>query len=373
MNRLKMFAAVFCFLLAFQANGDNRGKTDDRGKTLESAWEALVREDPSIVDDESISADERSLLEDLTPAEAQAYLGVGGLNAAANIRSGDPRNLDLGGSNVATGMGALGSLTTGAHNTAMGYDALGTLTTGVFNTAIGRSSLRYSNGFRNTAIGQTAMRDHTSGGNNTAVGDNALRRSVTGSSNTAVGTQALRENLGQSNTGVGASALRNATTGFGNIALGRRAGHAIITGSSNIMIGNEGTAADVGVIRIGNEADHNSAFVAGVFGVTPSGPTETVIIDSDGELGTRPATTSTVVPCPGGPSPVTCSCPEGVVSGGGGICAPGHVLDASFPSAASSWEVSCVPGTPGPPPPPPPSFAAPGPPGVASAFAVCIP
>ncbi len=353
MNRLKMFAAVFCFLLPFQIHGD------DGGNVSESAWGALVREDPSIVDDESITPDERRMLQSVTAEEAVGLLG------------GGPHTV---GSNVMTGMSALSSLTTGQHNVAMGVDALSTLTTGVANTSVGRSSLRFTNGFRNTAIGQTAMRDHTSGGNNTAVGDNALRRSLTGTSNTAVGAQSLDDNMSHNNTGIGTQALSNSTTGFGNIALGYRAGAGITTGSNNILIGNAGTAMDIGVTRIGTDAIHRSTFVSGIHGTDPPGPTETVVINAAGRLGTRPAATSTVVPCPGGPSPVTCSCPVGVVVGGGGICAPGYVLNASFPSSGTAWDVGCVPVA-GPPPPPPPSFAAPlmGEAGVASAFAVCIP
>ncbi len=66
MNRSKKllaFAAALFFISIVQVQADDKG----------SAWEALVRADPSIVDDESITEDERMLLEDLTPEEAEVY------------------------------------------------------------------------------------------------------------------------------------------------------------------------------------------------------------------------------------------------------------------------------------------------------------
>ncbi|MEM7351314.1 MAG: hypothetical protein AAF657_10940 [Acidobacteriota bacterium] len=340
MSRSKLLAVLVLLILPVQAYGDPGDK--------ESAWDALVRDDPSIVHDKSITLEERTMLESMTIEEASDF--VAGVPSRATS-----------GSNVFDGTNALGSLTTGQHNVAIGVDAMATLTTGTSNTAVGRSSLRYTNGFRNTAIGQTAMRDHTSGGNNVAVGDNALRQSLTGTSNTAVGAQAMRANMSHNNTAIGGLALRSSTTGFNNIALGFRAGFALTTGSNNILIGHEGMAADVGVTRIGTDGIHRFAYISGIYDVTPSGSTETVIIDSDGQLGSR-ETTSTVVTCAGGASPVTCSCPSGVIVGGGGVCSAGtHVLDASFPSSATSWEVSCVETSPGGLTP------------VTSAYAVCIP
>ncbi len=276
-KRLLAFAAVLLFISIVQVQADDKG----------SAWDALVRDDPSIADDGSITEDERLLLEDLSPEEAEVYLAGGATRAAPAART-DPQNLDVGSSSVALGSGALANHTTGPHNVAVGYDALYTLMTGTSNTALGRSALRLTNGFRNTAVGQTAMRNHTSGGHNTAVGDNAQRNNLTGSSNTTVGAQAMLLNLGQNNTAVGAFALRSATTGFNNTVLGRRAGVAITTGSNNIMIGNEGTAGDSGIIRIGTSSLHTATYVAGVplsmsRGV---GGYQNVVINSSGRLST---------------------------------------------------------------------------------------
>jgi hypothetical protein len=55
--------------------------------------------------------------------------------------------------------------------------------------------------------------------------------------------------------------------------------------SNNLLIGNiGGTAGESGVIRIG-ENSQSKCFVAGIYGITPAGATQSVIIDSNGQLG----------------------------------------------------------------------------------------
>ena len=81
-------------------------------------------------------------------------------------------------------------------------------------------------------------------------------------------------------------ALSNNTTGNSNIAVGLNAGFGITTGSSNIVIGNTG-GAESNAIRIGNAADHNRAFIAGIRGVTTGiNNAIAVVVDSNGQLGT---------------------------------------------------------------------------------------
>ena len=63
-----------------------------------------------------------------------------------------------------------------------------------------------------------------------------------------------------------------------------QAGVFLSTGSYNIYIGNLGQATESNTIRIGNSTDHNTAYLAGVRGVSVTGP-EYVVIDANGKLG----------------------------------------------------------------------------------------
>src|SRR5206468_12189853 len=55
---------------------------------------------------------------------------------------------------------------------------------------------------------------------------------------------------------------------------------------NNSEIGNGGAAAaETSMIQIGN-ASHTRTFMAGILGVTPGGTGSTVLVDSDGQLGT---------------------------------------------------------------------------------------
>ena len=187
------------------------------------------------------------------------------------------------GTNTTTGSGALQNNTTGTENTANGYQALFSNTTGLNNTAMGKSALQanttgsnnsamgagalFNNiaGRDNTASGWLALFNNTGGSFNTASGMSALNSNTFGLNNTATGWLALSANItGSSNTAVGESALKLNTTGSNNIALGSEAGFNATTGDNNIYIGNRGVAAESNTIRIGDSADHSSAFIAGV-------------------------------------------------------------------------------------------------------------
>jgi hypothetical protein len=240
--------------------------------------------------------------------------------------------------NTAVGSGALGNNTTGSDNTANGWEALLSNTSGHQNTADGFLALESNtNGYQNTADGAYALSDNTSGsdntahgwvallnntsgsnntaggaftlfenttgGYNTANGVSALYYNKTGNSNTASGYNALYENTtggfntangvsalygnsaGTANTAAGAYALSGNTIGNNNIALGYAAGINLFTGNNNIAIGNAGVGGDNDAIRIGTEGTQNSAYIAGISGVTIASGAP-VYVNSLGQLGT---------------------------------------------------------------------------------------
>lgn len=128
---------------------------------------------------------------------------------------------------------------------------------------------------------------------NSALGLQALQALTTGAGNVAVGQAAgTLITTGNFNVALGLDALEFVSTGASNIAIGNGAGSAITTSSNNIDIGNAGVVADSGVIRIGTNATHTTAFMQGISGVTPavSSPLS-VVIDSAGQLGTSTAST----------------------------------------------------------------------------------
>ena len=228
---------------------------------------------------------------------------AGGLNALAGNTTGN--------NNTASGQSALQSNTSGVNNTASGQSALQSNTLGVDNTASGQSALQSNTtGANNTASGQSAMLNNTTGANNTASGQSALQSNTTGAYNTASGQSALLNNTtGSFNAASGQSALQGNTTGAFNTASGQSALQSNTTGNSNIAIGNQaalnvsgansnnihignqgaagdGTGANNGVIRIGTDGAQTSAYIAGIFGVSPTTPHLLVCVDGNGMLGT---------------------------------------------------------------------------------------
>lgn len=135
-----------------------------------------------------------------------------------------------------------------------------------------------------TKLGYGALAKATTASACVAIGEFALENCLTGDENVAVGCRALQDTTGENNTAMGTDVLISLVTGDGNIAIGRDAGKEYDGGeSNNILIGNDGVHEDDAVIRIGNS--QTSAFLKGVHGVTPTGATETVIIDANGEMG----------------------------------------------------------------------------------------
>jgi hypothetical protein len=207
--------------------------------------------------------------------------------------------------NSAFGFAALAN-NQGSYNTGIGAAALYVNSGGNFNTATGFAALYSNGGSDNTANGFDALNFNTFGGDNTADGFMALFRNDLGTDNTAVGSQTLFANTGSNNTGIGSGplfsngtgndntavgfeALISNTTGSRNIALGSGAGSALGTGGpgdDNIEIGNDGGGFDAGTIRIGDQAIQGACFIAGIFGVTATGPLSAVGINASGQLAT---------------------------------------------------------------------------------------
>lgn len=103
----------------------------------------------------------------------------------------------------------------------------------------------------------------------------------------AAGSGALAsDTTGARNLRVGYQSLSNDTTGDLNVAVGYTAGQNVTTGSNNVDIANTGVAGDARTIRIGTDGSQTRAFLGGVYGVTPAGVTQTVVMNSNGQLGT---------------------------------------------------------------------------------------
>jgi hypothetical protein len=208
--------------------------------------------------------------------------------------------------NTAVGENALVHNTTGGMNMALGQGALATNKTGSFNTAMGFQALSANTVNDNTAVGGGALATNSTGGENTATGASALNSNVDGDGNNAFGDAALfTNNHGDFNNAFGHVALFVATGDF-NTAFGDEAGVNVSSGTGNTLIGasaGEGTTVASNMIVIGrnvvgdNMSNHTfigqatgagkqtACFIGGIAGVTPSGGTQTVIINTNGQLG----------------------------------------------------------------------------------------
>lgn len=147
----------------------------------------------------------------------------------------------------------------------------------------------YNDGYGNLGVTPFVFQYLTTGGYNTALGENALEADTTGSGNTALGNGALQKlREGTGNTALGFAAMQQSFSGSNNLALGERAGTGLGTygGHNNVDIANEGASDESGTIRIGTPGTQTRAFLAGVSGVAPGGTTSTVVVNSEGQLGT---------------------------------------------------------------------------------------
>ena len=196
-----------------------------------------------------------------------------------------------GGQNMALGQGALASNTTGSNNVAMGFQALNANQVTSGNVGVGFQALRVNTGGTdNVAVGFQALVSNQSGTDNTATGSLALVSNTTGDSNAAYGAAALADNIGgNGNAAFGFAALESNTSGGFNTAVGTQAG-GNITGTLNIDIGTSvlGVAGENTTTRIGlatGASKQTACFIGGIAGVTPTGGTQTVIINANGQLG----------------------------------------------------------------------------------------
>jgi hypothetical protein len=232
------------------------------------------------------------------------------INGGSNTAVGNNALFDnsAGNSNTAVGVSAAFHNTAGGFNTAVGTNALFHNTSGINNTAVGVNAAFSGSGNANTAVGMQALNNNTADGNSplgfqavshntighndTAVGYQALLSNTGYSVNTAVGDIALRFNTtGTHNTACGAGALRNNSTGSFNIALGDFAGANFTTGGNNIEIGHPGFAAEHNTIRIGNGGTIGT-FIDGIYAVSEPLPALAVYVNSGGQLGTQPPSSS---------------------------------------------------------------------------------
>ena len=219
-------------------------------------------------------------------------LGVGALisnnGGVGNTATGGRALLlnSSGSSNTALGVDALFNNTTGNENTAAGNRALFANTTGNDNTAVGNGALFTGNGEGNTAVGHWALFVGTTGNDNTAIGKDALFAN-SGDGNTATGRSALRSNTsGSQSTAMGEGALGQNLLGSSNTAIGFEAGFNVTSGSNNIHIANPGQFTESRVIKIGEQSVQAGTFIAGISGASTAQPGSTVLIDTDGKLGT---------------------------------------------------------------------------------------
>jgi hypothetical protein len=176
----------------------------------------------------------------------------------------------------------------GTGNVFLGKDSgntILTVATAIYNVGIGFESLKVlTGGSRNCGLGYKALAATNTGGYNTGLGYGALYQITTSQQNTALGA----------NSGL------NLLTGQYNILIGVNAGSAYTTNeSSNICIGSSGVVLGNNTIHIGTQgagnSQQNKTYIAGIQGVTPTnGPAQTVVIGTDGQLGSAAATPSMV-------------------------------------------------------------------------------
>lgn len=219
--------------------------------------------------------------------------------------------------------GGLSSVITAENNTVCGVLSMQNTVTGNNNCAYGWASLMNCNGDGNTAVGFEAGLNYTNEsynillGNYGTVGDTGVIRIGNGdqnklyiphiikyeNTNTFLGndpssiTSGTRSscvgylscnsiNDGNLHCALGYGSLISIQGGSECIGIGAFAGLNYNTNESyNICIQNAGVTGESNVIRIGQSNIHSKCFLAGIYGITPVRATQSVIIDSNGQLG----------------------------------------------------------------------------------------
>jgi hypothetical protein len=165
----------------------------------------------------------------------------------------------------------------------------------------------------NTLIGLDAGNGTLLGSFNTGIGGSTGLALTSGASNLLAGYIAgTGITTGSNNSILGTAAGYRITTGSNNTLLGRSSGSQYTSGeSSNILLNNIGVVSENNVMRLGTSGSGagqvNTAFVAGTYGVSPTGTLNTVIINSNGQLGSTaggtPSTSFITSPATGTATP----------------------------------------------------------------------
>jgi hypothetical protein len=161
------------------------------------------------------------------------------------------------------------------------------------NTIIGGASGNLSiTGAHNVGLGNNVLSALTSGIQNLCLANASGSSLTTGSNNVLAGLGSGSAMTSSSQcVGIGSGSLVALVSGTENLALGYLSGGSYTSSeSNNVCIANLGTVGESNVIRIGTQGSgsgqQNKAFMAGIYGVTPSGSPVTVVINSSGQLGT---------------------------------------------------------------------------------------
>ena len=159
-----------------------------------------------------------------------------------------------------------------------------------YNTFVGLYAGNFTQSLGlNTCIGYQAGTALTSGNTNVIIGQQAGLAATTIQNCVLVGAYAgyALDTSGDDNVAIGQGALQQLSTGSSNIAIGFESGFNYTTSEShNINIGNQGTIGESGVINIGTNGTHTSAFMSGIFGVTVGVSGVPVVVDNTNQLGT---------------------------------------------------------------------------------------
>lgn len=184
--------------------------------------------------------------------------------------------------NTGHASGSTITLTTGASN------AQGTaLVTG---DNVNTLTLTFTDSNTNTGLGTGVFSNPGFvGSDNTALGRRAGFSVTSANSNTLIGSDAgIALSTGGNNTIVGQFGAFGLTTGTSNTILGISAGSSYGGAESgNILINDSGINGESNTLHIGGSPALTSAYIGGIFGVTPLVPSPlSVVIDSSGQLGT---------------------------------------------------------------------------------------
>lgn len=222
-----------------------------------------------------------------TQLDRSIFIGhEAGLNTVTGVNS------------IGIGVLALANMTTpnnGGNNVGIGFHTQQVATSNFSTVSLGNNTLElFDNGVGNIAIGGKVLSRLVTGNNNTCIGSNStLNITTANNDNTCVGNNTLLSLTdGNDNTCLGKDSGASFLTGSNNITLGKLAATNFRGAESdNIVLGSDGVLGDSGVLRIGRSGIITSAFCEGIHGVTPAMASQTVIIGSDGELGSTAAGT----------------------------------------------------------------------------------